>query len=63
MSNLTEIGSLEELATRFEELAKTARNRIGSWTPNMRKALLREQANTWERAASMVRGTTIVTKG
>jgi hypothetical protein len=63
MSDLVELGSLDELATRFEELAKAARDRIKPTTPNVRKALLREQAITWERAAEIVRGSIIVTKG
>ena len=57
MSDLMEIGSLDELAALFEGRARAARDRIKPATPNMRVALLREQAATWEDAAALVRGT------
>jgi hypothetical protein len=63
MTDLMELGSLDELADLFEQRARAARDRIGPKTPNMRKALLREQATIWERAAAIVRGSIIVTKG
>jgi hypothetical protein len=56
MSDVMEIGSIEELAALFEQRAKAARDRIGPQTPNMRIALLREQARIWEDAARAVRG-------
>jgi hypothetical protein len=39
MSDVMEIGSIEELAELFEQRAKAARDRIGPQTPNMRIAL------------------------
>jgi hypothetical protein len=62
MTDVIELGSMEELAALFEQRAKAARDRIGLHTPNMRIALLREQARVWEDAARTVRGITIVTK-
>jgi hypothetical protein len=62
MSDVMEIGSIEELAELFEQRAKAARDRIGPQTPNMRIALLREQARIWEDAARTARGSIIVTK-
>jgi hypothetical protein len=62
MTDVIELGSMEELAALFEQRAKAARDRIGLHTPNMRIALLREQARIWEDAARTVRGITIVTK-
>jgi hypothetical protein len=62
MTDVIELGSIEELAALFEQRAKAARDRIGLHTPNMRIALLREQARIWEDAARTVRGITIVTK-
>jgi hypothetical protein len=44
MTDVIELGSIEELAALFEQRAKAARDRIGLHTPNMRIALLREQA-------------------
>jgi hypothetical protein len=63
MSDIMEGRSIEELATLFEQRAKAARDAIKPATPNMRLALLRERANTWEEAARIVRATVIVTKG
>jgi hypothetical protein len=62
VTDVIELGSIEELAALFEQRAKAARDRIGLHTPNMRIALLREQARIWEDAARTVRGITIVTK-
>ena len=62
MTDMIELGSIQELVALFEQRAKAARDRIGSHTPNMRIALLREQARIWEDAARTVRGITIVTK-
>jgi hypothetical protein len=63
MSNNQYELSIDELAALFEQRAKAARDQIKSKTPNMRIALLREQARTWEEAATIVRGSIIVTKG
>lgn len=57
MRDLTEIGSLDELAALFEERAKAARESIKPATPNIRIALLREQARIWGEAAAIVRRT------
>jgi hypothetical protein len=63
MSNNQYELSIDELAALFEQRAKAARDQIKSKTPNMRIALLREQARTWEEAATIVRGSITVTKG
>jgi hypothetical protein len=56
MSDVREIGSMEELAAIFEQRADAARESIKPRTPNMRIALLREQARIWEEAARIARG-------
>jgi hypothetical protein len=55
MTDVREIGSMEELAALFEQRAKAAREKIRPETPNMRIALLREQARVWEEAARIAR--------
>jgi hypothetical protein len=62
MSDVVEIGSIDELAALFEQRARAARDQIKPTTPNMRIALLREQARIWEEAARIVRGSIIVTR-
>jgi hypothetical protein len=62
MSDIAEIGSLHELAEHFETRARAARDAIKPHTPNMRIALLREQARVWEEAARVVRESLIATK-
>jgi len=62
MSDIAEISSLHELAEHFEARARAARDAIKPHTPNMRIALLREQARIWEEAARVVRKSLIVTK-
>jgi hypothetical protein len=56
MSDVREIGSMDELAAIFEQRADAARESIKPRTPNMRIALLREQARIWEEAARIARG-------
>jgi hypothetical protein len=56
MSDVREIGSMEELAAIFEQRADEARESIKPRTPNMRIALLREQARIWDEAARIARG-------
>jgi hypothetical protein len=55
MKDMMDAGPIEELAALFEQRAKAARDRIGPQTPNMRIAMLREQARIWEDAARTVR--------
>ena len=55
MSDVTQRSMLDETASVFEQRAKAARDQIKPATPNMRIALLREQARIWEEAARLVR--------
>jgi hypothetical protein len=56
------IGSLQEMAEHFQARARAARDAIKPHTPNMRIALLREQARIWEEAARVVRDSLTVTE-
>jgi hypothetical protein len=55
MADVRESGPIEELAAVFEQRANAARESIKRQTPNMRIALLREQARIWEEAARIAR--------
>jgi hypothetical protein len=50
------------MAEHFEARARAARDAIKPHTPNMRIALLREQARIWEEAARVVRDSLTVTE-